>query len=394
MKICLMTSVYALAENDRNGSFLVESTKYLKAAGVDVEVFAPSYEGLKSHTIQGVPVHRFRYFFKRWENLTHMQGAPNRIRNPLYLFVAFFYIVIGLFQAIRFCRKNKFDILHVHWPFPHGIWGYWAGKLTNTPMVLTFHGAELLLANKFPLVSGSLRHTLKHCRGITCNSSFTASKIAKLTGKEINVIPFGTTIELKPVEKKKEKPVKDLLCAGRMIQRKGITYLLQALPKISEKVDVHLHLVGDGDQRTTLEKQVAEAGLQDQVTFYGIVSNEELSRHYAEADVFVLPAIVDDRGDTEGLGVVLVESLCYGTPVVASHVGGIPDVIKNGETGLLVEQKNPQALADAVIDLLEHPEKAEQLVEQGLKHAQSYFDWQRITGLLLGVYKRALVTQF
>jgi len=90
MKVCLMTSVYALSESDRNGSFLVESTRYLKERGHEVKVFAPSYEGLGDHQIEGVDVHRFRYFFKKFENLTHGQGAPNRIRNPIYLFVAFF----------------------------------------------------------------------------------------------------------------------------------------------------------------------------------------------------------------------------------------------------------------------------------------------------------------
>src|SRR5947207_2657860 len=112
MKICLMTSVYALSENDRNGSFLVESAKHLRAQGVELHVFAPSYEGLKSHVVQGVPVHRFRYFFRKWENLTHMQGAPNRIRNPLYLIVAAFYILSGLVNAVSFCRRTKFDLIH------------------------------------------------------------------------------------------------------------------------------------------------------------------------------------------------------------------------------------------------------------------------------------------
>lgn len=150
MKICLLTSSYKLSEQDTNVPFLVESVRRQRASGAEVQVFAPSYEGLGSHVVDGVPVHRFRYFPKRWEHLTHKQGAPNRLRNPLYLVVAAFYILAGLVQAIAFCRKQRFDLIHVHWPFPHGIWGLAAGWITRTPVVFTFHGAELLLQKNIP----------------------------------------------------------------------------------------------------------------------------------------------------------------------------------------------------------------------------------------------------
>src|ERR1700682_4225710 len=130
MRICLMTSTYKLSEDDPNAPWLCENVRSFVKGGAHVHVFAPSYEGLGSQVLDGVPVYRFRYFFKPWEDLTHKQGAPNRIRNPLYLVVAFFYILFGLIQAIRFCRKNDFDVLNVHWPFPHGIWGYSASRLS------------------------------------------------------------------------------------------------------------------------------------------------------------------------------------------------------------------------------------------------------------------------
>lgn len=388
MKICLITSVYALSENDRNGSFLVESVRYLKRNGHDITIFAPSYEGLGDHCIEGVPVHRFRYFFRKWENLTHGQGAPNRIRNPFYLIVAFFYILLGLIKSVWFCRKEKFDVLHVHWPFPHGIWGYAAGKLSGTPVVLNFHGAELLLAEKFFFVNYFLRHSLKHASGIICNSSYTAKKVSALTDKHVDVIPFGTTLEVKSVAKNKSKPRKDILFAGRLIARKGLEYLLQAMPIIDESVPAHLHVVGDGNMAETWRKLSHDMGLDEMVTFHGFVSNEELIELYAGADLFVLPAIVDDRGDTEGLGVVLVEALCFKTPVVASDVGGISDVIINKQTGLLVPEKDVPALSNACIKVLKDDELASHLVDQGLAHAQSYFDWQRITSLIEKVYER------
>jgi glycosyltransferase involved in cell wall biosynthesis len=389
MKICLMTSTYKLSAQDNNTPFLTEQVRHLVGQGCEVHVFAPSYEGLGSQVVDGVPVYRFRYFFKRWENLTHKQGAPNRIRNPFYLLVAFFYILSGLVHALWFCRKNRFDVIHVHWPFPHGIWGYAASLVSRTPTVLTFHGAEVLLSKKYPFVKFFLRHALKHSRGVQCNSSFTAGEVRKLTDRPVKVIPFGCTVTPSPAVKDRDKPVKDVLFVGRLITRKGLDHLLRAMPLLSRKIPARLHVVGGGDQAGAWQALARELKLGDTVTFHGVVSNEELRRHYAHADAFVLPAIVDERGDTEGLGVVLVEALSFGVPVVASDVGGIPDVIKHEHTGLLVPEKDPEALAAAIARVFQDRPLAESLARNGLRHARDYFDWERITRQVLRLYHDA-----
>jgi glycosyltransferase involved in cell wall biosynthesis len=390
MKICLITSSYKLGAGDPSVPFLVKSVQHLKDRGVDVHVFAPSYEGLGSQVVDGVPVYRFRYFFRRWENLTHKQGAPNRIRNPLYLFVALFYILFGLVHAVWFCRKQRFDLIHVHWPFPHGIWGYAASRLSGAPVVLTFHGAEVLLCKKFFFVRYFLRHALKHAEAVLCNSRYTANEVAKLTDKSIEILPFGCTVEARPSVKDPRKPVKDLLFAGRLIARKGVDYLLRAMPLLHENGTLRLHIVGDGDKAAAWKRLAHELQLRDTVIFHGAISTEELQAQYANADVFVLPAIFDERGDTEGLGVVLVEALSFRTPVVASNVGGIPDVIIHEQTGLLVKEKDPAALATAIHRLLVERALAESLAEQGLNHARAYFDWVRITEAILSVYRAVL----
>jgi glycosyltransferase involved in cell wall biosynthesis len=378
MKICVMTSTYALSEQDCNVPFLVQSVRRLKARGHEVYVFAPSYEGCPNQVVHGVPVRRFRYFFRRWENLTHKQGAPNRIRNPIYLGVAFFYILFGLFQAIRYCRRHRFDIIHVQWPFPHGIWGSAASRLSGAPMVLTFHGAELLLCRKYFFVKYFLKHAIKNAGVVHCNSSFTAGEIGRLSNKPVEIVPYGCTVHARPVTKDLDKPVKDILFVGRLISRKGVDYLIRAVPRLAEKMPVRVHIVGHGDKGNLWKALCRELGVEDKVIFHGAVSAEELEQQYANADVFVLPAIVDERGDTEGLGVVLVEALCFQTPVVASAVGGIPDVIIDGQTGMLVPERDPVALAEAVIKLVQDRTLARHLTQGGLAHANEYFDWDRI----------------
>jgi glycosyltransferase involved in cell wall biosynthesis len=338
MKICRITSTYKLSDHDVNVPFLVEGNQQLKALGADVHVFAPSYQGLPSQVLDGVPVYRFRYFFKRWENLTHNQGAPNRLRNPLYLLVAPFYILAGLCHAVRFCRKNKFDVIHVHWPFPHGIWGYVAGWASGTPVVLNFHGAELLLVHKYPFVKPFLRHALRHADAVICNSRYTASEVAKYGHGPVTVIPSGPQVIARHAAQKPVNSVKEILFVGRLVARIGLDVLLRALPLIDAEAPVHLHVVGNGDMAERWKALAHSLAVDHSVTFHGAIAKEALEQRYAGADVFVLPAVVDERGDTEGLGAVLLEALSFMTPVVASDVGGISDVVRDGETGLLVAE--------------------------------------------------------
>src|SRR5260370_29927108 len=168
----------------------------------------------------------------------------------------------------------------------------------------------------------------------------------------------------------------------------GVNFLRSAMQAILAKRQVRLVITGDGHYRREWEDLAAELGLNGTVTFAGFVANEELSSLFRSCSVYVHPAIYDSRGDTEGLGVVLVEALSNRKPVVASNVGGIVDVIKDGETGLLVPEQDPEAIAKAVLRLLENPEYAEQLGEQGCAYAIDYFNWDRIIDRYEDIYRR------
>ena len=124
--------------------------------------------------------------------------------------------------------------------------------------------------------------------------------------------------------------------------------------------------------------------------FTGKLSSEELKQEYQKANVFVLPAIVDKKGDTEGLGVVLIEAIEYGLPVVASNVGGIPDVIINEQTGLLVEAKNSDALTNAFLKLKSDQALSQKLVSGARAHIRKYFSWKPIIKNQMEVYKSVL----
>jgi glycosyltransferase involved in cell wall biosynthesis len=225
---------------------------------------------------------------------------------------------------------------------------------------------------------------------VVCNSEHTAREIRALSGREARIIPYGSTVRGRPTA----LPLNDvskILFTGRLIQRKGVEYLIRAMPMILARRPAILQITGDGDQRENLERLTDSLGLRDHVRFSGFVGNQQLDQLYAACDVYVNPSIIDDRGDTEGLGVGPVEALAHGRPVVASAVGGIPDVIKHQETGLLVPEKDVGALAGGILEILADPSRAAGLATAGMEHARRWFDWGPITDRLEETYRQAIV---
>jgi glycosyltransferase involved in cell wall biosynthesis len=354
-------------------------------------VAVPSFKGLRSHTIDGVSVLRFRYAPSAVESLTHDEGAPNKLRNPLYNLLAAPYIASGAAHLTRWAARYDFDVLHVHWPFPHALLpSLAAGR--GRAQVATCHGAELAMARRSPVIAAILRRSLLQADVVSCNSSHTRSEIERLSGRTPSVVPYGATVsvrrEPRPVRADGEPAL--LLFSGRLIQRKGVHYLLRALPRVLARRRVRLVITGEGDRRREWENLAASLNLGSVVEFAGFVSSERLAELYGSCDLYVHPAIFDDNNDTEGLGVVLIEALANRCPVVASAVGGIVDVIQHEETGLLVPEKDEEALAAAILRLLEDPALARRLGEAGTAFAERHFDWERITDDTEALYYGAL----
>lgn len=352
-----------------------------------MEVFAPTFEGLQSHEIDGVKVNRFRYCLKALENITHDEGAPNKARGLVFKLVVLSYLFFGTLAVFWWCLRKRIDVLHVHWPFPHSVWSLVPQRLLGVRVLVMNHGAELALARQSDGIRKALGWFINQADECCANSSHTANEVKSVSGRDAVITPYGATVEAKVSEKKIANPVPQLLFCGRLIQRKGIDVLLQALPEVLASREVRLVITGEGDRKQEWEELSQALGLQNQVRFAGFVSDEELASLYQTSDLYVHPAIFDDKGDTEGLGVVLIEALAHKLPVVASGVGGIVDVIKHEKTGLLVPEKEPTQLAQAILRVLEDSELARELGENGFRHVETFFDWERITLQVEGLYR-------
>lgn len=410
-KVLVIGSVYPRFHEDAEVPWLRTSIAHLKKAGLDIQVLAPAYKGLKSHEIDGVKVNRFRYAPAKWEFLTHEEGAPSKMANKPWLqLLAIPYIISGFFKCIKICRKFRPDIIHAHWPFPHAYIALGAAKLFKIPLVLNFHGAELLLIRKKKWVKPLLKFAISQAQAVFANSSFTAGKIKALRNVDVEWSPYGTTLEFGNRNSEfgmEPHPINNkfkILFVGRHIERKGIRYLIEAA-KYLPRDQFEIRIVGVGDLTDELKKLAANviarnvsdeaiqggsAALPAEIIFTGKLSPEALASEYKTANVFTLPAIVDSKGDTEGLGVVLIEAMELGLPIVASNVGGIPDVVIDGETGILVPEKDPEALANAYKRLAAEPELVKHLLAGAQKRIAECFTWDGIIQRQIEVYNKVL----
>jgi glycosyltransferase involved in cell wall biosynthesis len=397
VKVLYIATAFPRFEGDIITPWLVEVIKRLRAKGVDARVFTSSYKGLRSQQIYGIQVYRFRYFFKKWESLTHEETAVDRVKKGfLNKLLVLPYMLCGTISIAIHCMRNKYDIIHTHWPLPHAVFGYVASKASRAKHILYFHGVELMWVRKeLPILKPFLRWAIKSADAVMCNSTHTANRIKEIYNREIHVIPSGQSA--KPDKdptvftiKSKTSNEKSILYVGRLVERKGVKYLIQAYAKIRNEIDARVSIVSTGPEMEALRKLAEELRVNDKIDFLGQITPQELDQCYQNADVFVLPAVIDAKGDTEGLGVVLIEALTYKLPVIATGIGGIVDIIKDNETGILVPEKDADALARALLKVLKDDKYAKMLGEKGYQFVNEKYNWKTITDQIINLFTKTL----
>ena len=392
MRVLHIVTGFPYSEDEPLTPWLWGLLRRLQERGLEIHVLAASGKGRSGSDLWGFRVHRFRYAPASLEQFTYRAAIPEMLKqNPLWTALVPFYLTGGLWKARKLSRQ-RFDLVHIHWPFPLALLG-WPFRRRNIPVVHTYYTAELTLARRYPrLARWMLRGADLRMAISSYAQKLLLQILPELDPESVAVLPFSAALEqpsFLPPRNRIEGP--RLLFVGRMVERKGVGYLLEAVRLlVPEFPGTTLTLVGDGPLRETWEARAKSLGLEDRVRFLGRVSSEQLDQAYTEAEIFVLPAIVDSRGDTEGLGVVLLEALQKGLPVVASAVGGIVDIVVHEKTGLLVPEKDPPALAAAIRRLVMEPALRENLVREGQQRVLQRFSSDAIVSRLWEIYETLL----
>lgn len=250
MKVLFVTTAYKRHKDDIITPWMVQLIQRLRQQGIDVSVFTSSYMGLRNQIIDGVPIHRFRYFFRKYERLTHEQTAVDRFGQGLFnVFLSFLYVIFGTIALARLVRVKHFDIIHVNWPFPHIVFGLAGKALCRMRVFSTFYGLEIRwLKKKFPYLVKPFTLLINKSDTITAISRNTASELEKIVHKKVEIIPFSISISEKKIS---SVDYKEIIFVGRHVERKGVNILIEAFNLVHRDVPHNLVIVGDGPERTT-----------------------------------------------------------------------------------------------------------------------------------------------
>ena len=368
MKI-LLVSPYDLAVSGGVNSHVFPLAEQIRRRGHDVVIAGPS---------SGPPL-------TGEDSRTVVVGRPVPI--PTAGSVARVALSLRLSRRVKdLLARDDFDIVHVHEPL--------AGMLPITVLrhsqkvnVGTFHAAKEGGSRLYAYSRRLLKRWFRRLDGKIAVSRAAERLIGRYFPGYYNIIPNGITLEpylnAEPLPEFMDgRPT--VLFLGRMEKRKGLHYLLRAFILLkAEMPEARLVVVGDGRRRERYEKTVTKAGVTD-VIFTGRVSEDDKPRYYASASVFCAP-----NTGNESQGYVLLEAMATGTPVVASNIEGFATVITDGVEGLLVEPKNPRALAAALHELLLDPKRGREMGQRGRDRAQ-FFGWDRVAQRVLSYYERLL----
>jgi glycosyltransferase involved in cell wall biosynthesis len=301
------------------------------------------------------------------------------------------------FSLPNYLRSLPADIVHVHHPNPYALLAYRASRHPGK-LVVTYHSDIVRQKVLGTLIAPVLDKVWERTSAFSVNSEpfVESSPVLRRYRDKVHVVPFGIQPEpyLRPAMKDaaairlRHLGVVLFLCVGRLVSYKGFTYAIEAMDLLRKSgIKAHLIIVGDGVLRAQLQQQIERLGLENSISMPGEV--EDTLPYYQAADVFMLPSCENN----EALGLVQMEAMMCGKPVINTNLPtGVPHVSLHGATGLTVQVKDSQALADAMLRLIQHPDLRCQMGKSARARALSEFTAEKSAELTLAIYERVLAT--
>jgi len=325
-----------------------------------------------SEMINGVQVYHPRYL---------MVPKIGMMFQGLFMFLA----LVPIMKRVQ--REFNFDIIDSHYAYPDGFAAVLLGQLLRKPVVISVRGSDVNLFSRFPVIRKLLRFSFQRARQIITVSRALKDVILRMniSEKKVIVIPNGIDVKkFKPVPTREARqrlqiqgsPV--LISVGNLNPNKGFDILIKSVKILVEggtQKNIHLVIVGEGDSRASLQGLVRSLGLEDHVSFVGGVLHHDLHLWYSAADLFCLAS------GREGWPNVLLEAMACGKPVVATSVGGIPEIVSSTQLGILVE-RNEKDIADGISIALLKDWSTEDIRQCAENHT-----WDRVTDSLKNVFQ-------
>ena len=403
MKILALTSSYPRFEGDPTAPFIESITRKVAEHGCRTDLVLPeNAQWSRPASENGIHYHVCRYSPRRswtpWGYSEALEGGV-KIRRPLYA-MAPVVAASMLTRSNGVAKAGCIDVVHAHWVVPNGPIAALTAARHHLPLVISLHGSDISVAQRSAWMGRAARWTFGRASAVTAPSEDLIDRARSLgaTG-DLEVIPYGGDPDAFRVEPSVAARVRErlgvsssdvlVLAIGRFVHWKGFGDLVDAVRLArSSGSPVRLVLVGDGDLRDDLHAQVRSAHLEEHVSFVGMAARGDVPEYLGAADIIAVPSVHYD-GYVDGLPNVALEAMAAARPVIATRVGGLPQVIRDGENGLLVDERDPVALARAIATLAGDAQQRAAIGAAGRERVRTELDWDVVADRFVQVYERA-----
>ena len=392
LRLLVSTSTFPVALDDGTPRFIYDLADAL-AEHAHVFVLAPDASlAHKREQMGRLHVTRFSYWMPRpLQRLALDRGIRANLSASWLARVQVPFFLLSQVQATRaLVRRYQITVVNAHWLVPQGLTAALArGRSPRFRLILHVHAGDVYFLHNLPGGSTLARFIAARCDAIFAAGSHVRDSLDELLGFASGAViqPMGVRSDVfgrngndalsSPPDTAQRFPDGYLLCVGRMVEKKGMVYLIRALPQIREKrPGIGLLLIGSGPEEPKIREEVDRLNLKDAVVFLGRRSHQEIVRYLHACCVCVVPSIIDSRGETEGMPTIVVEAFAAGVKVVGSRVDGIPDVLRHEDNGWLCREKDPDDLAEKILGALASS-RSSSIVQSALTTAAKY-DWKQV----------------
>jgi glycosyltransferase involved in cell wall biosynthesis len=372
-------------------TFILNEILQLEGQGAEIHIFSLKYpnDG-RFHAELSLVRASVTYLPGTFVEQFRLAGAENRLllkKRPLRYLKALahvvrqrkpFYALKRMMQAAKLvvvAEREGIEHLHAHFATSASRVAFYAAMLSDITFSFTAHAKDIYQEEKD---EAHLREKLAAARAVVTVSEYNRRHLLGIWPRA-RVERIYNGIDLEKFVPGRDKPAPPtILSVGRLVEKKGIPDLVEACGILKKRgVSFRCEIVGKGELESRIRSRVAALGLEDVVSLPGPRPQGELRGLYRRADIFVAPCVVARDGNRDGLPTAILEAMASGLPVVSTPVTGIPEAVVNGETGALVPEHAPEALADALQDLLEDPNLREKMGIAGRRRAEEKFDISR-----------------
>ncbi len=393
-------------------TFVAEEIQAIRSLGIDVHIISllgsepgptqPLSEQLMPYTwyapdVKDLALWKAQFHFLRKSPRLYFSMLTNLLRQPLpreplALQAKRMLIFLKAVAVAHYLEGKETQLIHTHFAWLSGAAAWVSARLLDLPFTVTVHAFDIYSSK-----NDLLRLVCQQADRVVSISDYNRSQVSSLCNipnETISLIHCGVNLvdlqgeTQEQMENLDGTPIR-ILSVGSLLLKKGHTYLIDACNILSNSgLNFTCNIIGGGLNEAALNKQIQELGLQNQVKLLGAKSHPEIINAYQHHDLFVLASVISPSGDRDGIPVVLMEAGAMGLPLISTRISGIPELVRHGQTGLLVPPGDPQALAEAITSLVADPIMRKQLGNNARKLVQAEFSIESSVDRLVVLFRK------